>query len=929
MNITSYDTIGRQQTEPNGAAQKEAGKQRLTSGPNEPVVITSHTRNVYSDIEVPKLKIDAESESESGEEQAKLKSHYTISEDTIGAGTRARLSAIDSNGASHQRSMRRRRRRPVTIAGSMPQSPLLLPEASSDPTAKSTPDTYAQQARLQLHDFNIQYRKSLNAKSHLSLANPPRVNRVVDVADVAPYPSFSLSETIGDTQENTGVQASGPGVCPSEEDALLSETSLLQSMMQRIMKLEAENQDLRKDSQSPLSIPFQTFHCLESSDPDSDGTIYLSEPDWEIHGQQINLRGRLPVLDPDGYEQNQRLSFAIYKGYPLEHHRAVADAAMKANKPLPAPEPTIQTVKLVSKEMVDAMKAFFDQNPSLQSECPKLVEGVALEAPYNWWYHRRKSHRIHSLPQRQADLVMAVVDWIESNYSSFYNTISDQFDRGMVARTSMEYLIQPGDVLVSYSDGAPRGYVALARPRPTNEYESFHNNDPQLGQTKIGCSWRIPSWSFAYAGDFFPTKTRISLTFQIYSEDDEIEIANLTVIPLAYASDEVKELLFQRGHKFWKLRTKQLISYRGDSKASSQIRERFMVDFSTYKELHPYNHYSQKSRDSLEVTTNLPVDSGELEEPDVYVFPTMVPGFDLRRKKWVDLNVDQISDVDWNEKAFQSLVADEDMKELILALVTNQLDDEKGTDVINHKGNGLIMLLHGSPGTGKTFTAESVAEIARKPLYPVTCGDIGTEPEAVEKYLQSVFHLGKIWDCVVLLDEAEVFLEQRTLQDLKRNALVSVFLRALEYYDGILILTTNRVGTFDEAFRSRIQLALRYEKLKDYQRRQIWRNFLSRLKELGEEDNIDFDDIVLNLDELVKYPMNGRQIRNSITTARQLAKYMKRKMTYSHLKRAITVADKFDKYLADVQEGDVEECGGRGEDGRYSPEYFARVDQVR
>ena len=102
---------------------------------------------------------------------------------------------------------------------------------------------------------------------------------------------------------------------------------------------------------------------------------------------------------------------------------------------------------------------------------------------------------------------------------------------------------------------------------------------------------------------------------------------------------------------------------------------------------------------------------------------------------------------------------------------------------------------------------------AEKPLYRVTCGDVGTKAEAVEKYLESVFHLGKMWGCVVLLDEADVFLEQRDLQDLDRNALVSVFLRVLEYYEGILILTSNRVGTFDEAFRSRIQLALHYPTL--------------------------------------------------------------------------------------------------------------------
>jgi AAA+ superfamily predicted ATPase len=103
--------------------------------------------------------------------------------------------------------------------------------------------------------------------------------------------------------------------------------------------------------------------------------------------------------------------------------------------------------------------------------------------------------------------------------------------------------------------------------------------------------------------------------------------------------------------------------------------------------------------------------------------------------------------------------------------VVNQIRSEAITDVIDRKGNGLIILLHGGPGTGKTFTAESVAELAEKPLYRVTCGDIGTKPEEVEKYLESVLYLGKIWGCVVLLDEADVFLEQRRLTDLERNAL--------------------------------------------------------------------------------------------------------------------------------------------------------------
>ena len=145
----------------------------------------------------------------------------------------------------------------------------------------------------------------------------------------------------------------------------------------------------------------------------------------------------------------------------------------------------------------------------------------------------------------------------------------------------------------------------------------------------------------------------------------------------------------------------------------------------------------------------------------------------------------------------------------------------KRTDITNGKGNGLIMLLNGGPDTGKTLTVESVAEIVEMPLYRVTCRDISTSAEAVEKYLNTVLHLGKRWNCVLLLDKADIFLEERSMADLKRNSLISVFLRILEYYDRILILTSNLVGVFDEAFKSRIQVALHYEKLNRSARRRI------------------------------------------------------------------------------------------------------------
>ena len=75
------------------------------------------------------------------------------------------------------------------------------------------------------------------------------------------------------------------------------------------------------------------------------------------------------------------------------------------------------------------------------------------------------------------------------------------------------------------------------------------------------------------------------------------------------------------------------------------------------------------------------------------------------------------------------------------------------------------------------------------------------------------------------------------------------------------------MGTFDEAFKSRIQLALHYEPLDQKQRKQVWMNFIDHLEDLG-ETHVDTEDLRDHVDLLAEHEMNGRQIRNAVTTAR-------------------------------------------------------------
>jgi AAA+ superfamily predicted ATPase len=80
---------------------------------------------------------------------------------------------------------------------------------------------------------------------------------------------------------------------------------------------------------------------------------------------------------------------------------------------------------------------------------------------------------------------------------------------------------------------------------------------------------------------------------------------------------------------------------------------------------------------------------------------------------------------------------------------------------------------HGPPGSGKTSTAETIAAYTRRPLYSLTCGDIGATPTDMENKLFEHTQRANTWGCILLLDEADVFLVQRDMQDMQRNAMVS------------------------------------------------------------------------------------------------------------------------------------------------------------
>ena len=322
-------------------------------------------------------------------------------------------------------------------------------------------------------------------------------------------------------------------------------------------------------------------------------------------------------------------------------------------------------------------------------------------------------------------------------------------------------------------------------------------------------------------------------------------------------------------------------------------------------------------------------DVTELEEQQYFLCCGYMYGYILKERQWRLLDVENLQEPEIDYDAINQLELEQSKtKDLIKAICQNYTSKDShlsyAADFIQGKGEGHIFLLHGPPGVGKTLTAECVAEFTGRPLLPLTGGDIGSNADAVERNLRNFLRLGQDWNAVVLLDEADVYLSSRDGVGIERNSVISVFLREIEYYRGILFLTTNRVGSFDEAILSRIHFPLHFSKFDDERRLQVWNNNFDRLEEKRKGDiEIHYNVKAYVEDKLAKLEWNGREIRNAFQTAVSLAFYdaqrkseervaktgkkdekAKAVLKMDHLEQVVNMSNNFKDYMTRTHQGD-------------------------
>ncbi|KAK4097461.1 P-loop containing nucleoside triphosphate hydrolase protein [Parathielavia hyrcaniae] len=404
--------------------------------------------------------------------------------------------------------------------------------------------------------------------------------------------------------------------------------------------------------------------------------------------------------------------------------------------------------------------------------------------------------------------------------------------------------------------------------------------NPQTGEL----SYSVVASLISHDGeDFGWGKTAVKLPYF----EGKMKIVDLPVFPLDChpQQESIRIDLANRGRRFVSLLQEPVCAWYGATAVCSTrggenkflTAKRVMVDPVAWF----IHNYSEDPLRSPYVPSKKAVALHSVRDEVLLFCNHRALGFSFEEKRWGAFAVSRLGEPRWDAAAFSKVILPQDQLLLIRDLVlSHRLRPEADTkkeddgndddDIIKDKGQGLVGLLSGNPGVGKTLNVEAVSEVTERPLYAVSAGELGTAVDEVDKRLGIVLDITRRWRCVLLIYEADVFLHKRGDDvSLERNAVVSLFLRRLEYFRGVAILTTNRDFDIDVAFMSRIHFKFHHKDLDPHTLFCIWKNRLAKELKAPEAKISETD-----LERLANqyHTLSGREIKNAAFCAKSISR---------------------------------------------------------
>lgn len=269
-------------------------------------------------------------------------------------------------------------------------------------------------------------------------------------------------------------------------------------------------------------------------------------------------------------------------------------------------------------------------------------------------------------------------------------------------------------------------------------------------------------------------------------------------------------------------------------------------------------------------------------QQDYYPVLPVLNIFHLRYNTCFSVHAVNLVPYKYKEDMSKNLVIPGDIKDLVEMLVANS--ENETSDIVEGKGNSTVICAIGDPGLGKTLLAEVMSEQCKRPLYKIEADQLGETASELENNLTMILDRAQRWNCMVMIDEANAYVHERGI-DHKQNGIVGVFLRKLEYFRGILVLTTNQTKAngdsfdIDPAILSRCSAVFTFELPQRRESAEIW---MIQAKTMGIELSTDIIKHVVN-----SYALSGRSIRNLLKLASSWAEHRGEELSTVHFDKAV------------------------------------------
>ncbi|KAI6579651.1 hypothetical protein MCOR06_009967 [Pyricularia oryzae] len=564
------------------------------------------------------------------------------------------------------------------------------------------------------------------------------------------------------------------------------------------------------------------LHMIEGKDQ-----IFLERPSWtwtSVYHRHLDFNQQ--TLVPDDSKNSQKLlseaAFVVRKHYrhhcqPKQPaHIHIPNAAPQGPAAAP-PIPVRETIELQSDEVAAALKQFLQRQPNFTSHFPDWDFAAPLESPFMFWYQYGNQPLPESTPQWQAELLRPLFSWLASNYGAIHREIATRIARGVVSRSTVQFLFRPGQALVDMAAEGSQGYIATSWP----VWQS--RSKPECDSTKE--EWELTAWSYAFRpGGFDPIQVRLRICLNAPDGASEVDVNALNIRPVSFVSREVYSALAFRGANMWAMRNGGYYQHQVDSHQDLNLqRGRCLIDIDEYSRLNPPTGESapgvQRPR------------SIQPSDDRLLVFPSKIPVYDLCRETWEQIPPEDIQEVVFMESPITKSALSWQKWEVLEQLMTPDRDRHAGP-------RRLVSLFHGPPGTGKTFAAEMMADHVGKPLFRIACRDMTIDLETVKTRLDAVFALAKKWSGMVLLEDADRLVQQH--QDFSsdqgqkaRLGLVFYLLGLFQNFDGVVIVTTSCVDAFDEKLKTAFSFNLKFHRLDGPGCRTVYLNLIDVLLQRG------------------------------------------------------------------------------------------------